>query len=195
MKLKFMIFVMALAAMGPARDAPPPDGAAVRTPDGATAATQPRDTVPQRNPARLPPVAQRIEPDPLPDASPLNNGSPQVLDAATVDPDQFLWTARPVVIFADTADDPAFVDQVASLRRDGRALASRDVVLVLDSDPSANSAWRQQLRPQGFSLVLIDKDGQVKIRRPVPWDAREIGRAIDRLPLRRQEIGRGSVMR
>ena len=114
---------------------------------------------------------------------------------ATVDPDQFLWTARPVVIFADTADDPAFVDQVASLRRDGRALASRDVVLVLDSAPSANSAWRQQLRPQGFSLVLIDKDGQVKIRRPVPWDAREIGRAIDRLPLRRQEIGRGSVMR
>jgi hypothetical protein len=195
MKLKFVIFVMALAAMGPARDAPPPDGAAVRTPDGAAAATQPRDTVPQRNPARLPPVAQRVEPDPLPDASPLDDGSPQVLDAATVDPDQFLWTARPVVIFADTADDPAFVDQVASLRRDGRALASRDVVLVLDSDPSANSAWRQQLRPQGFSLVLIDKDGQVKIRRPVPWDAREIGRAIDRLPLRRQEIGRGSVMR
>ena len=195
MKLKFVIFVMALAAMGPARDAPPPDGAAVRTPDGATAATQPRDTVPQRNPARLPPVAQRVEPDPLPDASPLDDGSPQVLDAATVDPDQFLWTARPVVIFADTADDPAFVDQVASLRRDGRALASRDVVLVLDSDPSANSTWRQQLRPQGFSLVLIDKDGQVKIRRPVPWDAREIGRAIDRLPLRRQEIGRGSVMR
>lgn len=195
MKLKFMIFVMALAAMGPARDAPPPDGAAVRTPDGATVATQPRDTVPQRNPARLPPVAQRVEPDPLPDASPLDDGSPQVLDATTVDPDQFLWTARPVVIFADTADDPAFVDQVASLRRDGRALASRDVVLVLDSDPSANSTWRQQLRPQGFSLVLIDKDGQVKIRRPVPWDAREIGRAIDRLPLRRQEIGRGSVMR
>ena len=195
MKLKFMIFVMALAAMGPARDAPPPDGAAVRTPDGAATATQPRDTVPQRNPARLPPVAQRVEPDPLPDASPLDDGSPQVLDAATVGPDQFLWTARPVVIFADTADDPAFVDHVASLRRDGRALASRDVVLVLDSDPSANSAWRQQLRPQGFSLVLIDKDGQVKIRRPVPWDAREIGRAIDRLPLRRQEIGRGSVMR
>lgn len=195
MKLKFMIFVMALAAMGPARDAPPPDGAAVRTQDGVAAATRPRDTVPQRNPARLPPVAQRVEPDPLPDASPLDDGSPQVLDAATVDPDQFLWTARPVVIFADTADDPAFVDQVASLRRDGRALASRDVVLVLDSDPSANSAWRQQLRPQGFSLVLIDKDGQVKIRRPVPWDAREIGRAIDRLPLRRQEIGRGSVMR
>lgn len=195
MKLKFMIFVMALAAMGPARDAPPPDGAVVRTPDGAAATTRPRDTVPQRNPARLPPVAQRVDPDPLPDASPLDDGSPQVLDAATVDPDQFLWTARPVVIFADTADDPAFVDQVASLRRDGRALASRDVVLVLDSDPSANSAWRQQLRPQGFSLVLIDKDGQVKIRRPVPWDAREIGRAIDRLPLRRQEIGRGSVMR
>ncbi len=195
MKLKFMIFVMALAAMGPARDAPPPDGAAVQAPGGGPTGDQARDTVPQRNPARLPPVAQRVEPDRLPDASPLGDGSPQVLDAATVDPDQFLWTARPVVIFSDTPDDPAFVDQVSSLLRDGRALVARDVVLVVDSDPAANTIWRQQLRPQGFSLVLIDKDGQVKIRRPVPWDAREIGRAIDRLPLRRQEIGRGSLMR
>ncbi|WP_405405766.1 DUF4174 domain-containing protein [Paracoccus sp. Ld10] len=199
MKLKFMIFVMALAAMGPARDAPPPDGATVEAPgdgvDTGPSTARARDMVPQRNPARLPPVAQRVEPDPLPDASPLDEGAPQVLDADTVEPDQFLWTARPVVVFSDTPDDPAFVDQVDLLRRNGRALVARDAVIIVDSDPAANSIWRQQLRPQGFSLVLIDKDGQVKIRRPAPWDAREIGRAIDRLPLRRQEIGRGSLMR
>jgi len=182
MKLKFLIFAMALAAMGPGREAPAPDPETVR------------DSTLQRNPARLPPVAQ--SPDaPEPEVSPLTEGAPPVLNAAEVDPQDFLWDARPVVVFADTPGDPAFVEQVGALQRDWRALGARDVVVVTDSDPAANTVWRQQLRPRGFSLVLIDKDGQVKIRRPSPWDAREIGRAIDRLPLRRQEIGRGSLLR
>lgn len=177
MKLKFLIFVTFLAAMGPARDAPPPD------PDGV------RDTASQNRPARLPPV----DASPAPEATVAVTAP--VLNASDTTPDQFLWTARPVVIFADTPNDPAFIEQVETLRRDPRALAGRDVVIIVDSDPAANSVWRDRLRPSGFSLLLIDKDGQVKIRRPSPWDAREIGRAIDRLPLRRQEIGRGSLLR
>ena len=50
--------------------------------------------------------------------------------------------------------------------------------------------WRVWLRPEGFSLVLIDKDGQVKQRKPVIWDTREISRAIDKFPSRRTETGR-----
>ena len=183
MKLKFLIFVMALAAMGPGRDGPVPDPEA--DPDAASARE------PQRNPSRLPPVSQQTAPEVVPQAE----GTPARLDATEVEPQQFLWNARPVVVFSDTPDDPAFLQQVAALERDSRALAARDVVVVVDSDPAANSLWRQQLRPSGFSLVIIDKDGQVKIRRPSPWDAREIGRAIERLPLRRQEIGRGSLLR
>lgn len=178
MKLRLLIFTLVLAAMGPGRDAPPPDP----------------DDVVQRNPARLPPVSQQpVEPAPV--TTPLAVPAPPQFDANEVEPQQFLWEARPVVVFADTPEDPAFVEQIEALTGDGRALLARDVVIVTDSDPSANSTWRQQLRPRGFSLVLLDKDGQVKIRRPTPWDAREVGRAIDRLPLRRQEIGRGNVMR
>lgn len=47
---------------------------------------------------------------------------------------------------------------------------------------------RQRLRPRGFMLVLIGKDGGVKLRKPVPWDVREISRSIDKFPLRQQEI-------
>ncbi|MDO5647652.1 DUF4174 domain-containing protein [Paracoccus sp. (in: a-proteobacteria)] len=171
MKLKYVIFVMALAAMGPARDAPPPDTDVVR------------------NPARLPPVSA-----PVPTAPDATTSLSRHLDATEARPGDFLWNARPVVVFADTPDDPAFTEQMRALQRDAAALAARDVVVITDTDPAADSLWRQQLRPRGFSLVVIDKDGQVKIRRPSPWDAREIGRAIDRLPLRRQEIGRGSVL-
>lgn len=184
MKLKFMIFVMALAAMGPARDEPAPDAEAVR------------DSRPQGSSARLPPV-QPAQPQPAPAEGevPRPTASVPFLDAAQAEasPESFLWTQRPVVVFADTPGDPAFLRQVDALRSGAAALAGRDVVVVTDSDPAANSPWRRQLRPQGFSLVLIDKDGQVKIRRPSPWDVREIGRAIDRLPLRRQEVGRAGI--
>ena len=60
--------------------------------------------------------------------------------------------------------------------------------------PAASSPWRRQLNPRGFSLVMLDKDGQVKQRKPSPWSVREITRAIDKFPLRLQEIGRAGVL-
>ena len=116
-----------------------------------------------------------------------------VMPANEADPAEFMWQARPLVIFADTAADPAFVEQLAAVQRDPRPLLLRDVVVITDTDPAAASPWRRQLRPEGFSLVLMDKDGQVKQRKPVPWSVREITRAIDKFPLRRQEIGRGDL--
>jgi len=172
MRLRLFIIVMALAAMGPARDEAAPDA----------------ESVSRVNPARLPPVAAREPAPPAEDPAPRSDRL-EFLSANDAAPADFLWSRRPVVVFADTPDDPSFVQQIAAMERDGAALVGRDVVVVTDSDPASGSPWRRDLRPQGFSLVLIDKDGQVKIRRPSPWDVREIGRAIDRLPLRRQEVG------
>ncbi|NCX58295.1 MAG: DUF4174 domain-containing protein, partial [Rhodobacteraceae bacterium] len=42
----------------------------------------------------------------------------------------------------------------------------------------------------GFAFVLIGKDGQVKLRKPSPWNIREIARVIDKMPIRQQEIAR-----
>ena len=38
--------------------------------------------------------------------------------------------------------------------------------------------------------ILIGKDGQVKLRKPSPWNIREIARVIDKMPIRQQEIAR-----
>lgn len=102
--------------------------------------------------------------------------------------DEFLWVARPVVVFADTPNDPRFIQQMELLDARKSELFARDVVVLTDTDPAARSAIRKQLRPRGFSLVLIGKDGQVELRKPAPWDVREISRAIDKMPLRQQEI-------
>ncbi len=114
----------------------------------------------------------------------------RVLDAAATSPDEFLWQARPVVIFADTPADSHFIAQMKMVEARPASLMDRSAVVITDTDPAAGSEWRQRLHPRGFSLVLIDTDGRVVTRKPLPWDVREISRAIDKLPSRREEIRR-----
>ncbi|TKZ21865.1 DUF4174 domain-containing protein [Shimia litoralis] len=102
--------------------------------------------------------------------------------------EQYKWVKRPIVVFAYSPSDPRFVQQMSLLHAQPSALATRDVVVLSDTDPEARSALRNTLRPRGFMMVLIGKDGVVYLRKPAPWDVREITRSIDKLPLRQQEI-------
>ncbi|MBU9696896.1 DUF4174 domain-containing protein [Rhodobacteraceae bacterium HSP-20] len=106
--------------------------------------------------------------------------------------EELLYVKRPVVVFADSPNDPNFIRQMELIARDAAELAERDVILITDTDPAARTEVRQKLRPRGFSLVLLDKDLKPVIRKPLPWEVREITHAIDKFPLRRQEIQQGA---
>jgi len=112
-----------------------------------------------------------------------------VFQAADVDLKDFQWIARPVVVFADTPRQPAFEEQMELLVDRINDLADRDVVIIVDTDPDARSDIRRKLRPRSFMLTLIGKDGGVKLRKPFPWDVRELSRSIDKMPMRRRELG------
>lgn len=114
-----------------------------------------------------------------------------VFEATEVGIDEFLWLARPVVVFAETERNPDFQRQIALLEARPEELAIRDVVIIVDADPAAESEWRLKLRPRGFMLAIVGKDGQVELRKPAPWDVREISRSIDKMPLRQREIREG----
>jgi hypothetical protein len=126
------------------------------------------------------PAADAVETPAAPRVGPVSG--------ADVTIEQFHWDLRPVVVFADGPNDPLFMRQMEWINRELGPLADRDVVVIVDTDPEARTPVRQRLRPRGFSLVLMDKDGEVKMRKPQPWSVREITRAIDRFPLRRQEM-------
>lgn len=129
-----------------------------------------------------------IAPD-APEANVAQDDDPFIwVNSADVSLDDFLWERRPVVVFADSPSDPALIDQVRYLRNSWPELESRDVVVIVDASPDSRSAVRQRLRPRGFSLVVMDKDGAVAQRKPFPWDGREVVRSIDRMPMRRDEI-------
>ncbi len=110
------------------------------------------------------------------------------VDATGVDLKQFLWINRPLVIFADSPNDPRFVQQMELLTARSDELAERDVIVLTDTDPAARGPLRERLHPRGFMLVLMVKDGTIYLRKPAPWDVREISRTIDKLPMRQQEI-------
>jgi hypothetical protein len=102
--------------------------------------------------------------------------------------DDFKWKKRPVVVFADSELDPAFETQMLLLRERQEELRARDVVVIVDTEPEPISDLRRKLRPRGFMLVLMSKDGTVNVRKPFPWDVREITRSIDKMPIRKREI-------
>ena len=102
----------------------------------------------------------------------------------------FEWVQRPIVIFANSDRDPNFISQMEFLSQDIKALKERDIVVLIDTNPSMPSLLRKKLRPHGFAFILIGKDGQVKLRKPSPWNIREIARVIDKMPIRQQEITR-----
>jgi len=101
---------------------------------------------------------------------------------------EFLWIKRPVIVFADTPADPRFGEQIERFRSEMEMLLDRDVVVLTDTDPAALSSIRTALRPRGFQMVLVGKDGTVKLRKPFPYSVRELTRTIDKMPMRQREI-------
>ena len=174
-----------LALLGAALGAATAAAMGAATPPPATVTVE--RAAPAR-PAHPAPAAETVTPDAAPAVE------LEYLLATEVTPEELLFRRRAVVVFADTPSDPAFTAQMVAFEGHAAPLIDRDVVIISDSDPAANSVWRRWLTPHGFSLVVIDKDGQVKQRKPAPWDVRELTRAIDKFPLRRQEIGRMGVM-
>lgn len=132
--------------------------------------------------------------EPLPDQSaeaevgPMSDATGPILEADETTLEDWLWIRRPLVVFADSPADPRYVQQMQYITERLDDLVARDVVVITDTDPSAQSSVRSKLRARGFMLVILAKDGTIVARKPAPWSVREITRSIDKLPLRQQEV-------
>ena len=91
-----------------------------------------------------------------------------------------IWEKRPVLVFSNSHLDPNLKQQIKMFGSDPSALVSRDVQVFVDDTPEPKSNLRKRFRPKGFLIILIGKDGQIKLRKNTPWSAREITRVIDK---------------
>ncbi len=73
-----------------------------------------------------------------------------------------------MVIFAPSAQDIRYQKQIALLKKDPVALAERDIVVLSDTDSAQLWRLRAGLDPPGFEVVLVGKDGGMKLREKEP---------------------------
>jgi len=115
--------------------------------------------------------------------------------------DQFQWRFRPVMVFAPSDEDGRLSRQRQTFAASGEGLRERDIVLIEvvgnqvatafgpECDQAAD-ALRAHFRADAarFSVLLVGKDGGVKLRSDEPVTADELFGLIDAMPMRRREM-------
>ena len=131
-------------------------------------------------------------------------GARQSEPEGAVDLSQYEWKNRLVFVFAPTREEPSFHTFHESLMAREADVADRDLVVfeLLESGPSTKDGealdpvTARLLRerfgvPDGdFSVVLVGKDGGVKLHRQDHASLEEIFALIDSMPMRQREMQR-----
>lgn len=108
-----------------------------------------------------------------------------VVPAAEAPPPESLrWEARPILVVAKR-DDPRLARQIALFEAERDALEERDSLVVV-AEPGSALAARHGA--DGFTVLLIGKDGGVKYRSGTVTEPETLHALIDRMPMRRREM-------
>lgn len=118
------------------------------------------------------------------------------------DVNDYQWKNRLLITFSNTpAEDPA-KSLIAAIKLDKEAFLDRNMVLITIYDSSVSKADTLLLNPDAIStlrsqyemphgttgVVLVGKDGGVKLKKTAPTRLEEIYSLIDTMPMRRQEM-------
>jgi Domain of unknown function (DUF4174) len=130
--------------------------------------------------------------------------APSVGTAQTMS--DYMWKKRPIVVFAPSDGDARYVRQKLAITGNRTAFLDRDVVVVyvvggtvshdLGAGPGLSAAaLRTRFRASegAFRVLLLGKDGGIKLDSPVTITAVDIFSEIDRMPMRRDEARKRST--
>lgn len=126
----------------------------------------------------------------------------------TFDLDELRWKKRVLLVFSPSESTPSLHVQRERLASYGVGVEERDLVIVyilehadkgktgvdsnrsLDENTAGNIRSRFGIQSGLFHVLLIGKDGTVKLRSSDPVSAEDIFALIDSMPMRRQEMKR-----
>jgi hypothetical protein len=110
-------------------------------------------------------------------------------------------TARPLLIFAPTPNDPQLQIQLRRLNQSAAAIANRDIAVIAIpwNSPSPTAATltdqdalaarrRFHIAPSDFTVILLGKDGGEKLRSSKPLTLDKLTSTIDAMPMRQDEL-------
>lgn len=109
------------------------------------------------------------------------------------------WQSRIVVVLAGAPGDAMLDEQLRLLDEASAGLRERDMVVVEEAGDGVSVNGIAQPEPaslreaydapsSGFQVLLIGKDGGVKLRSAEPVGAGELFALIDTMPMRRREM-------
>jgi hypothetical protein len=115
----------------------------------------------------------------------------------------YRWKKRPLVVFSPTDQHPGLTRQRNIINGNRSQFTERDVVVVYVTGNSVShelgapqtlnaSALRQRFKvSEGqFRVLLIGKDGGIKLDQSTPLASADLLAEIDRMPMRRDEVRR-----
>jgi hypothetical protein len=122
--------------------------------------------------------------------------------AQTIDLSQYLWKNRLLFIFAPNRSHPRLDALHRALSAQAAQVSDRDLVIfeILESGPSrvdtavidseTARVLRERFNPArvDFKVVLVGKDGGVKLDRSDQTNLKDIFALIDAMPMRREEM-------
>ena len=103
--------------------------------------------------------------------------------AFAADLSELRWSKRPLLIFAD-AGSQAFDMQMSQLADETDDMLERDMVIIHDD----NLRRKYNIPSGAFAILLIGKDGGVKLRGTRPVQPSSIFALIDSMPMRMREM-------
>lgn len=108
--------------------------------------------------------------------------------------DELVWKKRVLLLFAPDTNDASFVEQKSIISKNAPGIRERDLVVMELVVGGREERSRQALLrkfkvpEQGYTLILLGKDGQEKFRSQQPVPMRQVFEIIDQMPMRRQEM-------
>ncbi len=112
---------------------------------------------------------------------------------APPDLDALHWHNRVVIVFGSEKNKQMLQQQSAQLAGHSQGCEERDIkvfTVMIDSPGARDLQEKLHVSRQAFAVVLIGKDGSVKLRKTEPVTADELFQTIDQMPMRRQEMKR-----
>jgi len=114
---------------------------------------------------------------------------------------QYLWKNRPLIVFTPSSNTTAYRRQKQILAGNASGLRGRDMVVIsvvgnrlamqLDRGRGLSAARLRQrygVTHGTFRVLLVGKDGGVKLRSPKPLSTARLFRTIDAMPMRQREM-------
>lgn len=109
------------------------------------------------------------------------------------DPSKYKWKKRPVIVYAPDDATELLTRQRSLWSGEAGRMGERDIELIVwkgrDALPG-KARQRYEIDPEKFTVLLIGKDGGVKLREHAPVGPKRIHALIDSMPMRQEEMRR-----